>query len=304
LERPHTTLLDISKLLDREESSLRAEIVRKSEDEETRHFFRTTYPAMPKDAHLPIINRLSPLTRPRVIRNLLCNPNYSFNFRQAMDEGKIILFNLSDGLLGEEASQILGQFIVSKMQLAVMSRVDTPKAKRHPFYLYLDEFQTFTGINEMSYAKMLSRARKYNMGLCLAHQQTGQIPQNLLRDIFGNVGTFLAFSVSSEDALKLSHEYAYEAGATVDHIPPSEFIRLKTGWAMGKIQKTVFLLETYLLPSDYNPDRRDWIINRSRQNYRQGGKWKVETQPPDPLQLPEKTDDGDDTDDIDPRRVF
>ena len=309
LERPRTTLLDIGKLLDREDPTLRNEIIRTTDDDETQTFFRSTYPSMPKDAHLPIMNRLSPLIRPRVIRNLLCNPNYSFNFRAAMDEGKIMLFNVSDGVLGEEASQILGQFIVSKMQLAVMSRADTPRAKRHPFYLYLDEFQTFTGINEMGYSKMLSRARKYGMGLTLAHQHTGQIPQNLLRDIFGNVLTLISFSVSSEDASKLSRDYIFENNGQVDGVPPTEFLRLKTGEAIVKIDKTVFRMSTFLLPSDYNEQRRDWIIDRSRQNYSQGGKWKPDIRPPEPPRLPPKKDEDDkddtfDDEDIDPRRVF
>ena len=86
----------------------------------------------------------------------------------------------------------MGQLIVSKIQLAAMSRMDVPKAARRPFYLYMDEFQTFTGVNETSYEKMLSRARKYELCLILAHQQTGQIPKLLMREILGNVSTLIA----------------------------------------------------------------------------------------------------------------
>lgn len=80
-----------------------------------------------------------------MIRNILCNPQSSLDFREAIDTGKILLFNLSDGILGEANSQLLGQLIVSKFQTAVMSRADTAKDMRQPFYLYVDEFQTFTG---------------------------------------------------------------------------------------------------------------------------------------------------------------
>jgi len=120
-----------------------------------------------------------------------------------MDEGKIILFNLSDGILGEAASLLIGQFIVSKFQTATMSRADETKAFRKPFYLYLDEFQNFCGIASKSYEKILSRARKYRLGLILAHQQTGQIPLELMREIFGNVSTMISFQVSQADASKL-----------------------------------------------------------------------------------------------------
>jgi hypothetical protein len=215
--------------------------------------------------------------------------------------------NLSDGILGEQASQLLGQIIVSKMQLAAMSRVDTPAAMRRPFYLYLDEFQTFTGVAETSYEKILSRARKYNLGLVIAHQQTGQISQKLLREIFGNVSTFIAFSVSSEDARKLSQEYAYDVGMDVSYVDPGQFIRLKTGEAFVKIGKTVFPLETYLLPTPPNPARVNQIIARSRKNYGQGGGWDVKVKRPPTIQLPPPKKDNEKKDncgDIDPQRVF
>lgn len=192
MQRPGSTLLDLDPLLDRNNSTLRDEII-KTSDEMTARFFRDSYPSYPKDAHLPITNRINRLLRPKSIRSLLCQPDRSFNFRKAMDGGKIVLFNLSDGILGEQTSQLLGELIVSKMQMAAMSRADTPQAKRRPFHLYLDEFQTFMGAAG-SYSKILSRARKYKLCLCIGHQQTGQIPQSLLKEIFGNVSTFIAFS--------------------------------------------------------------------------------------------------------------
>jgi hypothetical protein len=138
---------------------------------------------------------------------------------------------------------------------------------------------------------------------------TPQISQKLLKEIFGNVSTFIAFNVSSEDARKLSQEYAYDVGATVEDVPPGEFIRLRTGEAIVKIGRTVFPLETYLLPTPPNPARVNEIIARSRRNYGQGGDggggWTA--QPKRPPQLPPpKKDDGkkDNGGDIDPQRVF
>jgi hypothetical protein len=97
LERKGSTLLDIERLLGRQDDTLRQEIIQTSSDPQTVHFFRDVYPSYPKDAHLPITSRIGRLVRPRAIRTLLCQPGRSFNFREAMDEGKILLFNLSDG---------------------------------------------------------------------------------------------------------------------------------------------------------------------------------------------------------------
>lgn len=154
MERRGSTLLDLERLLDRSDDTFRKEILRESDDEQTKRFFQQVYPQMPKDAHLPILNRIGRIVRSKYVRNCLCPPRSTplseteassrlLNIRQAMDEGKILLFDLSDGLLGEAASQLIGQFIVSKFQTATMSRADEAKIERRPFYLYLDEFQNF-----------------------------------------------------------------------------------------------------------------------------------------------------------------
>jgi len=163
MERPGSTLLDIERLLSREDASFRNEIIHIA-DERTARFFRDTYPSCGRDAHLPVLHHISPLLSQKAVRSVLCQPGRSYDIRRAMDEGKVLLFNLSDGILGEQASQLLGQLIVSKIQMAVMSRADTFSEERRPFYLYLDEFQTFTGRAGDSYANILSRARKYRFG--------------------------------------------------------------------------------------------------------------------------------------------
>jgi len=203
---PNTTLLDIRKLLNRDNSDFRQQIISQLEDEEAIEFWRDDYPQYPKEAHVPILYRVSPFTRDKRVRNTLCQTGQSFNFRQAMDAGKIVLFNLSDGILGEPTSQLFGQLIVSQIQQAAISRADTPGHPFRRFYLYIDEFQTFTNAASDSYEKILSRARKYKLALILAHQQTGQIPDGLLRDIFGNVSTMVSFTVSHRDATRLSKE--------------------------------------------------------------------------------------------------
>jgi len=294
IERPGCTLLDVEKLLDRNDPAFRNEIIRESKDEGTIHFWRDVYPQMPKDAHLPITTRLGRIVRPRMIRNILCNPQNSLDFRKAIDNKKILLFNLSDGILGEANSQILGQLIVSKFQMAVMSRADTSKFEREPFYLYIDEFQTFTNIATTSYEKILSRARKYRLGLILAHQQTHQIPLDLLREIMGNVSTIVSFQVSGDDASKLSKELITQYNGEVIKVPPEELLSLKIGQAYCKIGQHSFFMQTYL--ADQQPDHKkaDYITFRSRQSY---GVKQKESQ--EPAKAKQKR-----FDDIDPSKVF
>jgi Type IV secretion-system coupling protein DNA-binding domain len=252
LEHPGSTLLDVERLLVRHDDTFRREIINTTKDEQTRYFFEKTYPSYPKDAHLPITTRIGRLVRPRLVRTLLCQPD-SFNFREAMDEGKILLFNLSDGVLGEQTAQVLGQLIVAKIQTAVFSRADTERKARRPFYLYLDEFQAFVGVNAESYQRLLSRSRKYGFGLVLANQNTSQIPNDLLQEILGNVSTLISFNVSHNDAAQLRKEFVVIMGQQAEAIPESELLKLKIGEAWCKIDKTCFPIKTKL--ADQNPDR-------------------------------------------------
>jgi type IV secretory system conjugative DNA transfer VirD4/TraG family protein len=265
--RPGATLLDIERLMDRSDSSFREQVIGESSDPQVIHFWGDVYPTLPKDAHLPVTTRLGRFVRPKAIRNILCNPNRSLNFGEAMDRGRILLFNLSDGILGEQNSQLLGQLVVSKFQLAVMARANQSKHERSPFYLYIDEFQTFTGTSQASYEKMLSRARKYKLSLVLAHQQTGQLPVQLLKEILGNVSTTVCFLVSREDAMKFSKELITTYNGEIGNVPEEEILRLKVGQAWCKIGQQAFLMQTCL--ADQRPDRRraQYIIERSRQNY-------------------------------------
>lgn len=184
-----------------------------------------------------------------------------------MDAGKTLLFNLSDRVLGEQNSQLLGQLVISKLQLAVMARATQGKHERKPFYLYVDEFQTFTGTSATSYENILSRARKYRLSLVLAHQQTGQLPSQLLKEILGNVSTTICFQVSREDAGKISKEMVTMYDGEVTHIPEEEILRLKVGETWCKIGQHSFFMRTYL--ADQRPDhgRAERVILQARQNY-------------------------------------
>ncbi len=264
---PDTTLLDIPKMLDRENTHYLSQLLTRIEDPDTLHFWRDIYPQFPKNAHLPLTYRLSRFTRAKSIRNVLCRSGQRINFRQIMDEGKIAFFNLSDGILGEQNSQLLGQLIVSKFQLAVMGRADTPKNQRPRFTLFIDEFQTFTQTASTSYEKILSRARKYRLSLVLAHQQTSQIPAPLLKEIFGNVSTMISFVVSREDAKRLAPEFISTAGGEVKAINADNLVALKVGSTYAKIGTTSFPMKTRLVTEKPNWEIKEEAIRRSRANY-------------------------------------
>ena len=122
-----------------------------------------------------------------------------------MDEGKILVVNLSKGLIGEDNAGILGAFLVTKVQLAAMSRSDIPDvADRRPFYLYVDEFQNFA---TDSFAVILSEARKYGLNLTVANQYVAQMTDTVRDAVFGNVGTTISFRVSAEDAPVLAKQF-------------------------------------------------------------------------------------------------
>lgn len=260
---PGATLLDFERLLDRQDDSFRRWAVAQVNDTESERFWLNSYTAYPKDAHLPLANRLGRFLRPKVVRSLLCAPG-CLNVRRAMDEGKVLLFNLSDGLLGAANAELLGQLVVAKLQMAAMSRADSPKETRRPFSVYLDEFQTFCGVAATSYERILSRARKYNLSLILAHQQTGQIPEQLMREILGNVATVVCFNVSASDAKRLSRELVGEVDGESIALDPKELLSLRVGEAWCRIDRNVVYLRTRMAPDDGLNIVRDHVIHQSR----------------------------------------
>jgi hypothetical protein len=268
------------------------------------HFWKEVYPSFPKDAHLPITNRIGRFLSAKNVRAMICSPAESLNFRKSMDSGKIMLFNVSDGLLGEQNSQLLGQLIVAKFQTAVMGRAALTKADRRPFYLYIDEFQTFTGTAGTSYEKILSRARKYKLGLVLAHQQTGQIPVGLLREILGNVSTTICFNVSRSDASRFSREFVTEFDGEIVNVPEENILRLTVGQAWCKMGRHAFLMHTYLQNAVASEARTAYVIEQARRNSQ-----RLISPPP----LPRAADDPSGMkaenpeailDDLDPGQVF
>lgn len=167
------------------------------------------------EATAAIQNKIGQFVANPLVRNILGQNKSALNLRQAIDERKILIFNLSKGKIGEDNSALLGSMIITKLQLAAMSRVDIPEPDRKDFYLYVDEFQNFA---TDSFANILSEARKYRLCLILAHQYIRQLTHDLntkVRDaVFGNVGTIVTFRVGGEDAEFLEKEFEPDFMAT------------------------------------------------------------------------------------------
>jgi hypothetical protein len=214
LDRPSTTMLDISRMLT--DKKFRKETLSYCKDTVVLQFWNVEFASwndkFQAEAIAPVLNKVGAFTANPIIRNIIGQPKSTFNIRQIMDEGKILIVNLSKGLIGEDNASILGSFLVTKIQLAAMSRSDIPNiADRRPFYLYVDEFQNFA---TDSFATILSEARKYALNLTVANQYISQMNETVRDAVFGNVGTMISFRVSADDAPILSKQFEpqFEAG--------------------------------------------------------------------------------------------
>ncbi len=156
-----------------------------------------------------ITSKLTPFISNDIMRPIISQQKSSLNFREIMDQKKILLLNLSKGAIGDMNANLLGMVLVGKIWAAALSRADVPTENRHDFYLYIDEFQNFT---TDTVATILSEARKYRLALNLGHQYIGQLVKNgdaHIRDaVFGNVGNQVAFRIGSEDAETMEKQFA------------------------------------------------------------------------------------------------
>ncbi len=143
------------------------------------------------------ISKFDKFTTNLAIRNIIGQSESSFDFRKVMDEGKILIVNLSKGLIGDENMSFLGLLIVQKLLAAALSRENIPEEERKDFFFYADEFQNFA---TEEFNSILSEARKYRLNLTLAHQYIGQLPEDIKNAVFGNVGSLFITRCSPEDA--------------------------------------------------------------------------------------------------------
>jgi len=206
LDYPTSTLLGVTRML--VDGSYRKKVVAKIKDPVVRSFwvdeFNNYSERFRNEAIAPIQNKVGQFLSTSLIRNIIGQPRSTINIREIMDQGKILIMNLSKGLIGEENSALLGAMMITKIQLAAMSRADIPEDKRRDFYLYVDEFQNFA---TESFAAILSEARKYHLNLIIAHQYIAQMSETVRDAVFGNVGTLICFRIGAQDAEFLEREF-------------------------------------------------------------------------------------------------
>lgn len=210
LDSPGNTLLGITRMY--VDKKYRKKIVDNIKDPMVRAFWVDEYANYNEkyrtEAIAPIQNKVGQFLSSGIIRNIVGQPKSTIDLREVMDQKKILIMDLSKGKVGEDNSALLGAMLVTKIQLAAMSRTDIPEYEREDFYLYVDEFQNFA---TDSFATILSEARKYRLNLIVGHQYIGQLVQERntkVRDaIFGNVGTLVVFRIGAEDAEFLVKEF-------------------------------------------------------------------------------------------------
>ena len=202
IEYPDTTLLSVNRML--ADKAYRTQVVNHIKDPAVKAYWTdefANYTERFAAEALPAIqNKIGQFTGNPLIRNIIGQPHSSFDIRKMMDEKKILIINLSKGLVGETNASLLGSMLTTRIYLAAMSRADLPVEvmKRMPnFYFYVDEFQSFSN---STFANILSEARKYHLNLIIAHQYVDQMEEDVRSAVFGNVGTTVAFRVGPFDA--------------------------------------------------------------------------------------------------------
>lgn len=266
LSVPGTTLLQVPEILTNE--SYRQKVVEKMTDQVLKNFWLNEFnkmpPQMKSEAVSPILNKVGQFLSSQTIRNIVGHPTSTIDLESMMNEGKIILVNLSQGKLGEDASALLGAMLITKIQLAAMNRVHVSESERKDFFMYVDEFQTFA---TTSFIKILSEARKYRLNLTLANQYVGQVDEEVQKAIFGNAGSLVSFAVGGVDARMLSKEFGllYKEEELVGLGNYQIILKL----SIDNQACSPFSATTLPLPRSRNQNRAK-VIRSSRERYTKG----------------------------------
>lgn len=202
------TLSDIVRVF--QDEDFRNDLLSRNSDPMVKSFWEKQAVELKGEWALPqmsayIVSKLTPFLANDLVRPIVNQKKTTLNFRQIMDEGKILIVNLAKGILGDVNSYLMGMIIVAKLTMAAFSRQDLPEEQRRDFYLYIDEFQNVT---TDSIATIFSEARKYRLDLFVGNQYLAQLKEEILKAVFGNVGTIIAFRVGNEDAEFLGKYFA------------------------------------------------------------------------------------------------
>lgn len=213
LEQPEANLGDILNILN--DKHFRAAAVGRIRNEQVRQFWITEYdhypPRMRAEAIAPIQNKVGAFLADPTLRRILTSPAKPLQLRRIMDEGKILIVNLARGQVGEDTASLLGALLITTVALAAFSRAEINEAERRPFFVYLDEFQSFT---TRSLATMTAELRKYGIGVVASHQYLTQVEPPVIDAVLGNAGTIIAFRLGPRDAAALAGEFEPKLDAT------------------------------------------------------------------------------------------
>jgi hypothetical protein len=251
------TLIELKRFL--LEDSFRKEFLTSVQDPSIHYYWNNEY-AMVQKRIAPLLTRIDTFLRPKVIRYMLAQTG-GVDFKKCIEEKKIVLIKLSQGLIGEENSFLLGSIFLSKFNQVAQGRQSLPKSQRHPYYIYLDEFQNFI---TPSITRILSGARKYGLGLVLAHQELGQIDDTkILNSVISNPYTRICFRLGDSDAKRLESGFSY--------FEQSDLQSLGTGEAIMRVgsSQNDFNISTFPLPKTETEAKahRNHIIENTRNLY-------------------------------------
>jgi hypothetical protein len=206
LEQPDATLHDVLRMLS--DGKFRKQVAESLRNETVRTFLLQEFDRFSfgyrADGTAPIQNKVGAFLADPLLNRILTAPENDLHIRRIMDQGKVLLVNLAKGRIGEDSSSLLGALLVTTIGLAAYSRAEIPPAERRDFFVYIDEFQSFT---TLALANMLSELRKYRVGFTVAHQYLHQLDPDVRHAVLGNVGSVVSFRVGAEDASYLVREF-------------------------------------------------------------------------------------------------
>lgn len=287
VETPNSTLLDVPKILTNDQ--FRSQVVGNldaSQHQVLIDFWEKEFEQyserLQTEAVAPILNKVGQFIGSPTIRQVLKNPTSTIDLEEIMNQGKIMILNVSQGKLGEANAALLGAMFITQFQLAAMNRVNLPQEERKDFFLYVDEFQNFA---TRAFIKILSEARKYRLGLTLANQYTAQLPEEIQKAIFGNVGTIATFVVGADDADRIKQEFG-------DLYTQDDLVNLGRYQIINKLTidgriSNPFPAYTLPLPQNQRTHNRQQVIASSRQRHTLSSSQR-EPEPQSPQILPEK----------------
>ncbi len=271
LDYPGSTMLGVNRMMS--DKNFRKRVYPKIKDPVVKSFWLNEFDKWEdrfrKEAVAAIQNKVGQFLSSPMIRHIVGQPKSTIDMEEIMNQGKILVVNLSKGRIGEDVMRLLGGMIITKIQLAAMGRVNIPEEKRRDFYLYVDEFQNFA---TESFANILSEARKYRLNLILAHQYINQLifdGNTKVRDaIFGNVGTLVSFRVGAEDGEYLEKEFepVFLMNDIVNLSKYHIYLKLMIDGIAGDAFSAVTLPPIDISQS---VEKREKIINASRKQYSQ-----------------------------------